>query len=180
MSQIHKIALQFDLLTNRSMLQHIRNDVRQIFLCHQFFLVAQFDDTLRHLAHSIFIQLQSEVFEIFADIGFAACLAQRIFTFTAKAFGKQIITVKIIFVIAVGMHTCHLCKDILTYNRFIGRYHNTRIRLHYPADIIQTALVDIGRRIEMIFQDGLHTCERSISSPFAQSVDGGMQSFDTA
>ena len=34
MSQIHKIALQFNLLTHCSMFQHIRNNVRQIFLCN--------------------------------------------------------------------------------------------------------------------------------------------------
>ena len=162
------------------MFQHIRNNVRQIFLCNQFFLVAQLDDAFRYLAHSIFVQLQSEIFEVLTDICFTACLTQCIFALAAKTFGKQIIAVEIILIIPVGMHSGHLRKDILTYNRFIGRYHNSRIRLHYPADIIQTAFVDICHRIEMVFQDSLHTCERSISCPFTQSVDGCMQSFDTA
>ena len=39
MSQIDKVTFQSDLLTYRTMIQHIGNDIRQIFLGHQFFLI---------------------------------------------------------------------------------------------------------------------------------------------
>ena len=75
------------------------------------------------------------------------------------------------------MDACHLGKYILTNNRLIGRYHNTGIRFHYPAYIVQTALINIGNSIEMVFQDSLHTCQRSIARTLAQTIDGSMKPF---
>ena len=37
------------------MLQHIGNNIRQIFLSNQFLLVTQFDNTFRYLTHGFFI-----------------------------------------------------------------------------------------------------------------------------
>ena len=75
MSQIDKVTFQSDLLTYRTMLQHIGNDIRQIFLGHQFFLIPQFDDTLRHLTHRILVQFQTEVLQILTDVRLATGLS---------------------------------------------------------------------------------------------------------
>ena len=75
------------------------------------------------------------------------------------------------------MYAGHLSKYILTYNRFVGGYHNARIRFDHTTHIIQPALIDIGYGIEMIFQDGLYTRQRSISGTFTQTVDSSMEPF---
>ena len=75
MSQIDKVTFQSDLLTYRTMLQHIGNDIRQIFLGHQFFLIPQFDDTLRHLTHRVLVQFQTEVLQILTDVRLATGLS---------------------------------------------------------------------------------------------------------
>ena len=162
------------------MFQHIRHYVRQIFLCDQFFLITQLDNAFRHHPHCILIQLQPEIFKILANVRLTACLPQRIFTFPSEPFGKQVVAIKIILIISVGVYPCHLCKDVLSHNRFIGRYHDSRIGFNHPADIIQTTLVYIGHSIKMIFQDCLHTCERGISRTLAQSVYRCVQPFNAA
>ena len=78
------------------------------------------------------------------------------------------------------MDACHLGKYILANNRIIGGNDDARVGLHHTAYVVQAAFVNVGNGIEVVFQDSLHTCERSISCPFTQSVDGCMQSFDTA
>ena len=76
------------------------------------------------------------------------------------------------------MHSCYLCKYILTDNRLIGRNYNTRIRFYYPADIVQATFINIGYSIEMIFQNSLNTRKRCITRPFAQSVYSSVKSFN--
>lgn len=44
--------------------------------------------------------------------------------FLQEPFGKQVIAIQVILIITVGMHARHLRKDILAYNRLVGRYHN--------------------------------------------------------
>ena len=55
--QIHNIALKADAFFCHSVLQYVRNDIGQVFLRHQLFLVAQLNDAFGHFAHGIFIQL---------------------------------------------------------------------------------------------------------------------------
>ena len=53
--QCHNITFQFYTFAYHSMLQHIGNNIRQIFLSNQFLLVTQFDNTFRYLTHGFFI-----------------------------------------------------------------------------------------------------------------------------
>ena len=162
------------------MFQNIGNDVRQIFLRHQFLFIAQLDDTFGNLAHGILVQLQPQVFQVLADIRLAAVLAQRILPLTTEAFGQEVVAVQVAFIISVGMHARHLRKHILTHNRFVGGNYDARIRLHHTAHIIEAALVDIGDSAEMVFQDGLHAGKRRIPGTLAQTVNGGVQPLATA
>ena len=75
------------------------------------------------------------------------------------------------------MNACHLGKYILANNRFVGRNYDARVRFHHTAYVIQTAFVNVGNGIEVVFQDSLHTGKRSIAGTFAQTVDCGMQAF---
>ena len=75
------------------------------------------------------------------------------------------------------MYSRYLREHIFTYNRFIGGYGDARIRFNHPADFVQTALINIGNSIEMVFQDSLHTCQRSIARTLAQTIDGSMKPF---
>ena len=75
------------------------------------------------------------------------------------------------------MYASHLCKHTLSHNGLVGRNRHTGIRFHYPTDIIQATFIDARNGMKMVLQDSLHTGKRSITCPFSQSVDGGMQSF---
>ena len=75
------------------------------------------------------------------------------------------------------MYASYLCKHTLSHNGLVGRNRHTRIRFHYPTDIIQTTFIDARNGMKMVLQDSLHTGQRGITGPFSQSIDGGMQSF---
>ena len=75
------------------------------------------------------------------------------------------------------MHACHLRENTFAHYRLVGGNAHARIRLDHPTHIVQTAFIDIGHGMEMIFQNRLHTGKGSIARPFAQTVDGGMKSF---
>ena len=162
------------------MLQHVGNDVGQVFLRDELLLVAQLDDALGDLAHRLIVELQSQIFQVLADVGLARVLAQGILAAATEAFGQQIVVIEVALVVAVGMYACHLREDVFADDRFIGGDGDAGVRLHHAAHLVQTALVDTRHGVEVVFQDGLHAGQRGVAGTFAQAVDGGVQSSATA
>ena len=121
-------------------------------------LITQLNDAGCHLTHSLIVELETEGFEILANIGLTTGLTQSIFTFASKAFGQQFVAVEVILVIAIGMYTCHLSEDIFTYDGLIGRDGDTRVGLYEATHIIKALFVDRGLGTKMVAQDSLHTC----------------------
>ena len=162
------------------MLQYIRNDVRKIFLSHQLLAVTQLNDPVGYLLHRLIIQLQSQLLQILPDVCLSRSLAQCILADTAETFRQQVVTIEIVLVVSVGMYSGHLGKHTVSHNGFVRRNDDTGIRFHHAAHLVQPAFVNVCHGMEMVFQDRLHTGQRSISRSFTQTVDGGVQSFHSA
>ena len=162
------------------MLQHIRNDIRQIVLCHQFLFITQLSDTHRHPLGLLRCQFQSQFLKVLGDIRLSAVLTQRIFALTTEPFWLQEVIIETSLVVAVGMDTSHLREHVLTNHRLIGCNGNAAVAFHQPTDIIQTVLMNIRLGMELVLEDYLHTRQRCITTTFTQTVHRDMQSFTSA
>ena len=156
--------------------QHVTDDEGQVFGCHHLLAVAEFGDALGDEAGLLGRQFQSQVLQVAQDIRLSAVLAQRILAPTAEAFGHELVHVESALVVAVGMHTGHLRKHVLTDDGLIGSHGDAAVTLHQARHIVEFVLLDAGLGMEMVFQDDLHTAERCISATLAESVHGDVQS----
>ena len=163
--QVDEVALQLDALAADIVFEDVGDDVGQVFLRHQLFLVAQLDDAFGHLAHGFFVQFQPQVLEVLADVGLAGVLAQGILALAAEAFGQEVVAVEVALVVAVGMDARHLGENVLAHDGLVGRDDHAAVRLHHAAHVVQAALVDARHCLEVIFQDGLHRGERCVPGP---------------
>ena len=160
--------------------QHIGDDVGKVFLRDYLLLVAQLDDACGDLAHGLIVEFEAQGFEVLAYVGLAAGLAQCIFALASEALGEQLVAVEVVLVVAVGMHACHLSKDVLTHDGFVGGDGDARVGLHEAAHIVETLLIDGGFGTEVVAQDGLHAGQGSIARTFAQAVDRSMETLGTS
>ena len=79
---------KFDFVFAIAVLDNIGHDEWQVFLCDDFFLVAQLGDTLCHFLDFLFAEFQPECFEVFADIGFTGKFPKRILPRPSEPFGR--------------------------------------------------------------------------------------------
>ena len=112
------------------MLQHVADDEGQILLGDDFLLVAQFCDTLCHLACLLWCQFESEFLEVLGDIGLTAVLAEGIFTASAETLWHEFVLVESVFLVTIGMHACDLGEDIVADDRLIRCDGDAAITLH--------------------------------------------------
>lgn len=54
--------------------QDIGDNIRQVIRGNRLFLITQFDNPFGYLAHRLFIQVDAQCVEVFADIGLADIL----------------------------------------------------------------------------------------------------------
>ena len=107
------------------MLQHVADDVGQVFLCHNLLFIAQFCDALRHTARLFRSQFQPQFLKVSGNISPTAVLAQGIFAFTSETFRDEFVVIQLVLGVTIGMNTCYLRKHILTDDRLIRRDGNT-------------------------------------------------------
>ncbi len=176
----HHIVDQLHLVALSVMLQHITYDIRQVVLCHNLFLVAQFGDTLSHSSCLFGSEFQPQLLKVLHDVCPARVLAQGVFTFSAKAFWHEVITVQVVLLVTVGMHSCHLCEDVLADDGLIGSNRDTAVALHHPAHLVESVLRDVCLGMELVFQYHLHTGEWSVAASLSQPVHRHMQSLGAA
>ena len=72
--------------------------------------------------------------------------------------------------IAIGVHSCHLRKNILSDDGHVGCNGNTAIALDKMTQVVEFLLTDVGFGIEVITENGLHTGQGCITTPFSQAV----------
>ena len=161
------------------MLEHIGNDVREVFLSDELLLVAKFDDTIGNTAGLFWSEFQTQFLKILQDIRFAGILAQSILSFPAETLWKEVIAVEIVLVVAICMHSCHLCKHTFTNDRLVRRNGNTRKTLNQCRSLTEVLFFNICTRAKMILEHSLHAGQRSIACTLAKSVDGSMHSTAT-
>ena len=113
------------IITNGITVEHIRKDIGKIRLCNHFLLITEFYDTLGNFFQIRIRQFNSQLSQVVFDIRLAAGFTQSIGAFPAESFRHQVVVIKVVFFIAIGMNTGCLGKYIFTHNRFIYRYAKT-------------------------------------------------------
>ena len=121
----YHVAHKFHLLVRCGVLEYITHDVRQVFLCDELFLVAQFDYSVCHTTCLLRGEFKSKLLKVLEDICLSGVLAKRILTLATKSLRQEVVAVEAVLVVAIGMHSCHLCEDGFAYYRFVWRYGNT-------------------------------------------------------
>ena len=94
------------------MLQNITHDVWQVVLGYQFLAVTEFCDSLGHRLGLLRRQFQSQFIEVLHDIRLTRVLTQRILTMSAETLRYQVVAIKLVLVVTIGMHTSYLGKDV--------------------------------------------------------------------
>ena len=156
------------------MVKDITDDIRQVFRRHHFLLVTQFDDLFGDLTHGIVVHVDSQRFQVHADIRLAGSLSEGIFADTAETFGDQVVAIQVVFAIAIGMDAGTLREDMFTDDRTVRSDMDAGIGLNQAACGIDLLFPHAGLTVQMVFYHGDHTAERCISRPFAQAVDRGV------
>ena len=161
-------------------LEDVGDDVWEVFLGDELFLVAEFDYTLRHAPCLLGRKFEAEFFEILENVGLAGVLAEGVLALASETFGKEVVAVEIVLVVAVGMYAGHLREDALADDGLVWGNGYAGIALYDTADFVQLVLADIRRCTEMVLEYGLHARERCIAGTFAQAVDGGVDASASA
>ena len=138
------------------MLQDVADDVGQVFLCDNLFLVAQLRDALRHTARLLRSQLQAQFFQILGDVGLATLLAQRILTLTTETLWHQLVEVQLVFRVTIGMDARHLREDMFADDGLVGGHGDAAETLDHARDVVELVLVDVCLSVELVFQNDLY------------------------
>ena len=81
---------ELDFVFAFSVLDHVGNDEREVFLGDDFLFVAEFGDALRHLLDILFAQFQAESLEILADVSLSGKFSESVFARSAEAFRSEV------------------------------------------------------------------------------------------
>ena len=153
----HHVADEAHPVARDMVAKHVVDDVGQVFLSDDFLLLAKFSDAGSHQACLLGCELKAQFFKVFGNVGPAGVLTQCIFASTSEALGHQCILIELMFAIAIGVHSCHLCKHILSDDGHVGCNGNAAIALHKMTQVVEFFLTDVGFGIEVITENGLHT-----------------------
>ena len=77
------------------------------------------------------------------------------------------------------MHTSHLRKHVLTYNRLIGGYRNTTKAFDHSREVVQLTLHDVRLGMKLVLQYSLHGGHRRIATTLPQPIYGDVQATST-
>ena len=153
-------------------LQHVGDDVGEVFGGDHLFFVAQLDHPLGNPLYRFFVELDAQRFEIFADVGPSRSLAQSILALAAEALGQQVVVVEVVLVVAVGMYPGALGEYRLADNGLVGGYPHARVGLDDAAHLVEHVFGDTRRSLHLVVQHGQYTGEGGVPGSFAQAVDG--------
>ena len=162
------------------MLQYITHDVWQVILGYKFLAVAEFCDSLGHRLGLLRRQFQSQFIEVLHDIRLTRVLTQRILTMSAETLRYQVVAIKLVLVVTIGMHTSYLGKDVVSYYRSIRSHGNATISFNQSGNIVQTVFLNIGLCLEHVFQNHLNTCQWCIATTLTQTIHGNMEALGAA
>ena len=162
------------------MLQHIANDIWQVVLGYQFLAVAEFCDSLGYRLGLLRRQFQSQFIEVLHDIRLTRVLTQRILTMSAETLRYQVVAIKLVLVVTIGMHTSYLGKDVVSYYRSIRSHGNATISFNQSGNIVQAVFLNIGLCLEHVFQNHLNTCQWCIATTFTQTIHGNVKTLGAA
>ena len=161
------------------MLQHIAHDEGQVVFGHALLLVTQFGDALRHLFCLFRREFQAEFLQVLGDVRLAAVLTQIVLPATSEALRHEGVLIEPVLLVAVGMHTRHLRKDIVADDGLVRGDGDAAVTLHQTGDVVELILADIGLGVELVLQDHLHTRQRSIAATLTKTVHRHVQTFRT-
>ena len=127
------IAQQLDILLGKIVTYDVAHNERKVVGRDGLLFVAQLYDTVGDTARLLWTQIQMHTLKILEDIGPAAVLAQGIFASAAETLRQQVVAIKIVFLVAVGVDARHLGEDIVTHNGAVGGNRCQRIAAHQTA-----------------------------------------------
>ena len=161
------------------MLEHVADDEGQVVLSYNLLAVAKFGDTLGNTLCLLGSEFQSQFLQIAGDVSLAAVLAKCILTLTSESLRHKVVAIEVILVVAIGMHSSHLCEHIITDDWLIGRNCNTRISFHESANVVEFVLMDTGLGIKLVLENHLNARQRGIATSLPQPIHRDMQSLGT-
>ena len=82
--------------------------------------------------------------------------------------------------VAIGMHSRYLRKDIVAHDRLVGRDGDATVFLYQTSDVVEFVFMDIGERLELVLENHLHTGQRGIAAPLSQAVDSDVHTLGPA
>jgi len=88
-----------------SIVEYVRNNIRQIRLRHHFFPVAELYYALGNLFKVIIRKLDTELLQVVFNIRFSAGLPQGVSSLPAERLGHKIAEIKLVFLTADGLYT---------------------------------------------------------------------------
>ena len=162
------------------MLQHIAHDVWQVVLGYQLLAVAEFGNTLGHSLGLLRRQLQAQLVKVLYDIRLAGVLAQCILTMSAETLRHQVVAIKLVLVVAIGMHASHLGEDVIAHHRCIRSHGDAAVSFNQSGNIVQAVFLDIGLCPKHILQNHLYARQWRIAAALAQAIHGDMETLGTA
>ena len=157
------------------MLQHIAHDVWQVVLGYQLLAVAEFGDSLGHSLGLLWSQLQSQLVEVLDDVRLTGILTQCILTMSSETLRHQIVAIKLILIVAIGMYASNLSEDVIAHHRGIRSHGDAAVSFNQSGNIVQTVFLDIGLCLEHILQNHLNTRQWCIAAAFAQTIHGNVK-----
>ena len=99
---------------------------------------------------------------------------------SAETLRYQVVAIKLVLVVTIGMHTSYLGKDIVSYNRCIRSHGNAAVTFNQSGNIVQTVFLDIGLCLEHILQNHLNARQWCIATAFAQTIHGNVKTLGAA
>ena len=99
---------------------------------------------------------------------------------SAETLRYQVVAIKLVLVVTIGMHTSYLGKDVVSYYRSIRSHGNATIAFNQSGNIVQTVFLNIGLCLEHILQNHLNTCQWCIATTLTQTIHGNVKTLGAA
>ena len=132
------------------MLENVRNDIWKVILCYQLLSVTQLSYSLSHLLCLFRRERQTEFLKVTSDISLAAVLAKSILSLSSEPLRYQVVAVKVVLVVSIGMNSSYLSEHVFSNNWRVGGNGYSRISLYKSCQRNQLTLNDISLSMEHI------------------------------
>ena len=170
----YHIAEQLDIFLGHIVAKHVTYDERQVVRSHSLLLVAKLDYPVGDAAGLLRSQVQMHTLQVLQDIGLAAGLAQGVFALAAEPLRNEVVAVKVVLFVAVGVDSSYLGEDVVANYRTVCGNRGAGVARHQAARLVQTALVYARLDSGHIGQHCLDTCQRGVACAFAETVDASV------